>query len=177
MNDMPGYLAQVRRALKPDGLFIGALPAENTLQELRDCLYAAETEITGGVSPRVYPFASLRELGGLMQRAGFALPVADTLRLPVTYRAPISLLKDLQYMGETNILRNRKPGTLGRQVLSRALDLYREKYSAGKDGSVTATFEIAVLTGWAPHGSQQKPLKPGSAKASLEQAVKTGFKD
>ncbi|MCI5047140.1 MAG: class I SAM-dependent methyltransferase [Aquisalinus sp.] len=172
MNDLPGYLLQARRALKPDGLFIAALPAEDTLQELRQSLYTAETELTGGVSPRVHPFSSLKDLGALMQRAGFTLPVADIIRIPVTYREPARLLEDLRYMGETNVLSNRKTGGLGRQLLSRALEIYKQKFLTPKSDGVTASFHIAMLTGWAPHDSQQKPLKPGSAKASLEKAIR-----
>ncbi|MCI5045192.1 MAG: class I SAM-dependent methyltransferase [Aquisalinus sp.] len=172
MNDLPGYLIQARRALKPDGLFIAALPAEDTLTELRHSLYEAETELTGGVSPRVHPFASLKDLGALMQRAGFTLPVADIIRIPVTYRDPAKLIQDLRYMGETNILRNRKTGGIGRKLMKRTMEIYREKFPSHNSNGVTASFQIAMLTGWAPHDSQQKPLKPGSGKVSLEEAIR-----
>lgn len=172
VNRLPEALAQMRAALRPDGLLIAAFPGERSLHELRDSLYRAESEITGGVSPRLSPFTAIKDAGSLMQRAGLALPVADLIRLPVTYRNPMTLLADLRGMGETSVLTGRRKQTLRRDVLMRALEIYAQTYPAA-GGGVTATFEIVMLTGWAPHASQQKPLKPGSARASLEQAIRT----
>ncbi len=171
INDLPGVLMQMRRSLKPDGLFIAAMIGGETLKELRAALLDAEVELTGGASPRVAPFADVRSLGQLLQRAGFALPVADSEVLNVRYASPIRLMHDLRAMGATNslVMRSRKP--LRRDVLFRALELYTERY-ADPDGKVRATFEIIWLTGWTPHESQQKPLKPGSAKTRLSDALK-----
>lgn len=171
INDVPGALAQIRRALAPDGLFIGAMLGGNTLHELRDCLAAAEIEVDGGVSPRVFPFVDVKDAGGLLQRAGFALPVADSDTLTVHYADPFRLLRDLRNMGETNILNERRRSPLKKSILLRALMLYRDRFAAA-NGSVPATFEIIYLSGWAPHESQQKPLKPGSARMSLSDALK-----
>jgi SAM-dependent methyltransferase len=169
-NDLPGALVQVRRALKPDGLFIGAFFGGSTLTELRQCLMQAEEELTGGAGPRVSPFADGSDAASLLQRAGFALPVADTDRVTVRYSHPLKLLADLRAMGETNVLAgSRRP--LGRRVLGRALELYAERFGEA-DGSVRASFEIITATGWAPHESQQQPLKPGSAKVRLADALK-----
>ncbi|NHK27449.1 methyltransferase domain-containing protein [Parvularcula flava] len=176
VNKLPEALARMRAALRPDGLLIAAFPGERSLHELRDSLYRAESEITGGVSPRLSPFTAIKDAGGLMQRAGLALPVADLIRLPVTYRNPMTLLADLRGMGETSVLTGRRKQTLRKDVLVRAMEIYAETWPAD-GGGVTATFEIVMLTGWAPHASQQKPLKPGSAKASLEDAVKSAEKD
>lgn len=171
INDLPGALIQIRRALKPDGLFIGAMFGGNTLRELRECLSAAEIEIDGGVSPRVFPFADVRDAGGLLQRAGFALPVTDCDPVIVTYADPFRLLLDLRNMGETNILTERRRTLLKKSVLLRALELYRDRFTT-PDGAVTATFEIIYMSGWTPHESQQKPLKPGSARMPLGEALK-----
>lgn len=166
VNDLPGTLVQVRRILKPDGLFLAAFIGGETLTELRQCFAQAESELSGGISPRVAPFVDLRDLGGLLQRAGFALPVADVDRVSVRYGDPVSLMRDLRAMGLANALveRSRKP--LRRAVLMRACALYMERF-AGTDRRVTATFDILWLSGWAPHESQQKPLRPGSARTKL----------
>jgi SAM-dependent methyltransferase len=169
-NDLVGALVQIRRALKPDGLFIGAFLGGASLTELRQSLLEAESELTGGASLRVSPFADGFDGAGLLQRAGFALPVSDVDRVTVRYAHPLALLRDLRAMGETNVLleRSRKPLTRG--VLMRAMELYAERFS-GPDGKVTASFEIVTVTGWAPHESQQKPLKPGSARMRLADAL------
>lgn len=171
VNDLPGTLTQIRRALKPDGLFLGALLGGDTLSELRQCFMQAESEISGGVSPRVAPFADVRDMGGLLQRAGFALPVADTDRLTVRYDHAFALMHDLRAMGATNSLADRHRSPLRRAVLVRTADLYATRF-ADADGRIRATFEIVWLSGWVPHESQQKPLKPGSAKARLADALK-----
>jgi SAM-dependent methyltransferase len=170
VNDLPGTILQVRRALKPDGLFLGALLGGTTLQELRSAFLAAEAEIEGGASPRVAPFADVRDLGALLQRAGFALPVADSDTLTVTYATPLDLMHELRGMGATNalVLRSRKP--LRRATLMRACEIYQEQFAA-EDGRVRATFELVTMTGWAPHESQQKPLAPGSARTRLADAL------
>ncbi len=172
VNDLPGVLAQIRRALKPDGLFMAALFGGATLFELRESLAAAELETTGGVSPRVYPFADVRDLGGLLQRAGFALPVADVERTTVLYRAFSSLVRDLRALGETNALAERSRKALSRETIAAALAHYGAHH-ADPDSRLRATFEIVYLTGWAPHENQQQPLKPGSAKARLADALGT----
>ncbi len=169
-NDLPGALLQVRRALKPDGLFIGAFLGGATLTELRQSLLAAEAAVAGGAGPRVSPFADGVDAAGLLQRAGFALPVADVDRVTVRYEHPLRLLADLRAMGETNVLRDRPARPLTRAVLARAFELYRERF-AETDGRVRATFEIVTATGWAPSPTQQQPLKPGSAVARLADAV------
>lgn len=171
-NDLPGVLAQIRRALKPDGLFLGAIFGGSTLTELRWALTQAESELTGGAGPRVSPFAGAYDGASLLQRAGFALPVADTDIATVRYEHPLRLLQDLRAMGETNVLVERSRRPLSRPVLARAFELYAERFS-DPDGRVRATFEIVTLTGWAPHASQQQPLKPGSAKTRLADALKT----
>jgi SAM-dependent methyltransferase len=172
VNDLPGVLLQIGLALRPDGLFVGALFGGDTLFELRESLAAAETETLGGISPRVSPFADVRDLGGLLQRAGFALPVADVERTVVRYRDLVTLFGDLRAMGETNALveRNRQP--LPRKTLAAALAHYSNHHS-DTDGRLRATFDIAYLTGWSPHESQQKPLRPGSATARLADALGT----
>lgn len=170
VNDLPGVLVQIRRALKPDGLFMVALVGGESLAELRDAFAQAETEIEGGVSPRVAPFADLRDLGGLLQRAGFALPVTDVDRLTVRYASPLDLMHDLRRMGATNALIERRRQPLRRTTLRRMMEIYAERY-AGLDGRIAATFEIVWLSGWAPDPSQQQPLKPGSAKTRLADAL------
>lgn len=169
-NDLPGALIQIRRALKPDGLFLGALVGGESLTELRQSFYEAEGEVEGGVSPRVLPFVEVRTLGMLLQNAGFALPVVDLDRVTVTYASPFALLKDLRAMGTTNIIRLRSRKPLGRKTLFRAMEIYARRFPAN-DGRVSATFEIIHASGWAPHASQQKPLVPGSAKARLADAL------
>ncbi len=170
-NDLPGVLAQIRRALKPDGLFLAALPGGDTLTELRQSFAIAEVECEGGLSPRVLPFADLRDLGALLQRAGFALPVADVDRVIVRYDDAFGLMRDLQRMGATNVLAERRRTMLRRTTLLKMAQTYSERF-ADSDGRIRATFDIVWLSGWAPHASQQQPLKPGSAKASLADAVK-----
>jgi NADH dehydrogenase [ubiquinone] 1 alpha subcomplex assembly factor 5 len=170
VNDLPGSLIQIRRALKPNGLFLGAMLGGQTLSELREVLILAESEQQGGTSPRISPFADIREAGGLLQRAGFALPVADSETLTVTYRGLRDLLAELRGMGAGNALIERKRAPLLRRTLHRAEALYRERYGLA-DGRIPARFEILYLTGWAPAPSQQQPLKPGSAKARLADAL------
>ncbi|RWI11981.1 methyltransferase domain-containing protein [Mesorhizobium sp.] len=167
MNDIPGMLVQIRRALKPDGLFLGAFAGAGTLSELRECLLAAETEFYGGASPRVIPFTDVRDAGALLQRAGLALPVADVETVTVRYDSLFGLMADLQAMGETSALtdRSRRPGT--RKLFARTAEIYAEQFSDA-DGRVRASFPIVWMSGWAPDASQQKPLKPGSAKLSLK---------
>jgi SAM-dependent methyltransferase len=171
-NDLPGVLIQIRNALKPDGLFVAAIFSGETLRELRDAFAQGESDVHGGVSPRVAPLADLRDLGALLQRAGFALPVADSERTIVRYRAFETLVNDLRALGETNALSGRSRKFLRRDMLAAALAHYRARH-AEPDGRLRATFDIAYLTGWAPHESQQKPLKPGSAKARLADALGT----
>jgi SAM-dependent methyltransferase len=172
VNDLPGTLVQVRRALKPDGLFVAALLGGDTLAELRSAFAAAEAEMEDGISPRVLPFADLRELGSLLQRAGFALPVTDVDRLTVRYPSPLALLHDLRRMGAANPLVDRRRRPLRRATLARMLEIYAARF-ADADGRVRATFEIVYLSGWAPHESQQQPLAPGSARARLADALGT----
>jgi SAM-dependent methyltransferase len=169
-NDLPGALIQIRRALRPDGLFIGCLAGGATLTELRQSLAEAESEISGGVSPRVFPFADVRDMGGLLQRAGFALPVADSETITVRYTTIFSLMADLRAMGATNVLTERSRRFTSRDLFLKAAEVYQRRFS-DPDGKIRATFEIIWLTGWAPHESQQKPLKPGSAKQRLADAL------
>jgi len=172
VNDLPGGLVQIRRALKPDGLLIAALLGGETLTELRQSFAAAEADIEGGVSPRVAPFADVRDMGALLQRAGFALPVTDVERLTVRYSSPLFLMGELRRMGATNILAERRRKPLRRATLKRVAEIYAERFS-DPDGKVRATFEIVWLSGWAPHETQQKPLRPGSAQARLADALRT----
>jgi SAM-dependent methyltransferase len=171
VNDLPGVLAQIRRALKPDGLLLAAMIGGDTLTELRQCFAAAEAECEGGVSPRVAPFADLRDIGQLLQRAGLALPVTDVDRVVVRYDNAFALMHDLRRMGATNILFERRRAPTRGATMLRMAQLYAERF-ADPDGRIRATFDIVWLSAWAPHESQQKPLRPGSAKASLEDAVK-----
>ncbi|MDQ2705011.1 MAG: class I SAM-dependent methyltransferase [Pseudomonadota bacterium] len=165
-NDIPGMLIQMRRALKPDGLFLGAMAGAGTLAELRESLLAAEAELAGGASPRVLPFADVRDMGGLVQRAGFALPVTDVETVTVRYATMFDLIADLRAMGAANPLsgRSRRPAT--RKFFARAAEIYAERFS-DPDGRIRATFSFIWMSGWAPDASQQKPLKPGSAQVSL----------
>src|SRR6478609_4836687 len=172
VNDLPGALVQIRRALKPDGLLLAALVGGDTLTELRQAFAAAEAAIEDGVSPRVAPFADVRDMGGLLQRAGFALPVTDVDRLTVRYASPLALMHDLRRMGASNALSERRRTPLRRTTLHRVLEIYAERF-ADPDGRIRATFEIVWLSGWAPHESQQQPLKPGSAKTRLADALRT----
>lgn len=172
VDDLPGFLIQIRKALKADGLFMACLLGGQTLHELRDAFMQAESECEGGVSPRVSPFADLRDLGSLMQRAGFALPVIDTDVVTVRYSTPLRLLADLRAMGATNILIERRKVPLRRQTLFRALEIYSQRF-CDTDGRVRATFECHWISGWTPHSSQQKPLQPGSAKIRLVDVLTT----
>lgn len=169
-NDTPGVLVQIRRALKPDGLFLAAIPGAGTLAELRDVLLAAEAELYGGASPRVIPFADIRDIGGLLQRTGFALPVIDEESYTVRYDSIFPLMRDLKAMGMTNPLLGRSRKPVNRAFFMRAAELYAERYS-DPDGRIRATFSIIYVSGWAAHESQQKPLKPGSAKMRLADAL------
>ena len=171
INDLPGLLTQIRRALRPDGLFMAALIGGDTLTELRTALMEAELETTGGAALRVAPFADVRSLGQLLQRAGFALPVADSERITVRYASALDLMIDLRDMGATNILTDRPRNPLRRSTLFRAAEIYAERF-ADAGGRLRATFEIVWLSGWAPHASQQQPLKPGSAKMKLADALR-----
>ncbi len=176
VNDLPGVLAQIRRALRPDGLLLAAMIGGDTLTELRQSFAAAEVECDGGVSPRVAPFADLRDIGALLQRAGFALPVTDVDRVMVRYDSALALMTDLRRMGATNILLERRRTPTRRATLLRMAQIYGERF-ADSDGRIRATFDIVWLSGWAPHESQQKPLKPGSAKAGLAEAVRPAKRD
>jgi SAM-dependent methyltransferase len=170
-NDPLGQLVQCRRALRPDGLFLGVLLGGRSLHELRASLAEAETRITGGLSPRVLPMAEIRDLGGLLQRAGFALPVADGVTQTVSYPNLPTLMIDLRAMGETNALAARRNRFTGRNTLREAAEIYSSNFG-GSNGRIPATFELIFLTGWAPHESQQTPLRPGSAKQRLADALK-----
>lgn len=171
-NDLPGVLAQARRMLAPDGLFLACLAGGASLVELRAALTQAEGEITGGASPRVSPFVDVRDMGALLQRAGFALPVADVDSFTLRYDSMFALMDDLRAMGAANILVKRARKPLRRDVVARAAQIYAERFSDA-DGRVRATFEIVWASGWSPHESQQKPAKRGSATMSLEDAMKS----
>ena len=165
LNDLPGALAQIKGALRPDGLFLGVLPGEGTLQELRDCLLIAETQITGGATMRIDPFVEIRQAGNLLQRAGFTLPVVDLDEFVVRYSDMFALIRDLRAMGATStLIQNRKAAP--KNLFSLANEIYKEKY-ADEDGKIRASFKFIHLSGWAEHESQQKPLKRGSAKNNL----------
>jgi NADH dehydrogenase [ubiquinone] 1 alpha subcomplex assembly factor 5 len=172
VNDLPGVLVQIRRALKPDGLLLAALLGGNTLFELRTAFLAAEEEMEGGASPRVAPFADVQDLGALLQRAKFALPVVDADTVVATYADALAVMREVRAMGAANPLRARRRTPLRRATLARALEIYRQRYGL-PDGRVPATFEILTLTGWAPHESQQKPLQPGTATLRLADALGT----
>jgi SAM-dependent methyltransferase len=173
VNDLPGVLAQIGRALRPDGLLLAAMIGGDTLTELRQSFAAAEAELEGGVSPRVAPFADLRDIGALLQRAGLALPVTDVDRIVVRYDSAFALMQDLRRMGATNILIERRRTPTRRATMLRMAQIYGERF-ADADGRIRATFDIVWLSGWAPHESQQQPLRPGSAKAGLAEAVRGG---
>ena len=170
-NDLPGALIQMRRALKPDGLLLACLFAGDTLSELRQSWLAAEAAVSGGVSPRVAPMIDVRELGGLLQRAGLALPVADLDRTMVRYADAVALIHEIRELGLSNNLVGRSKVSVSRRLMGAAINHYQQAF-ADPDGRVRATVEVAWITGWAPHESQQQPLKPGSAKARLADALK-----
>lgn len=172
VNDLPGSLAQIAYALKPDGLFLGVLLGTDSLTELRQVLLLAETEMTGGASPRVAPFVDVRDMGALLQRAGFALPVSDSEKLTVTYPDMFTLIGDLRAMGMTNMLHARSRKSLRRVTLLRAAELYKSRF-ANENGRIRATFEMVHMSGWKPHESQQKALRPGSARTRLADALGT----
>ena len=176
VNDLPGVLAQIRRALRPDGLLLAAMIGGDTLTELRQSFAAAEAELEGGVSPRVAPFADLRDVGALLQRAGLALPVTDVDRVVVRYDSAFSLMADLRRMGATNVMIERRRTPTRRATMLRMAQIYGERF-ADPDGRIRATFDVIWLSGWAPHESQQQPLQPGSATTSLEAAVKKVKRD
>lgn len=171
-NDLPGVLSQLNHSLKPDGFFISALLGGETLHELRDVFYKAEIEINNGVSPRVAPFADIKQMGDLMQRAGFNLPVIDSEIVTVTYDNLFKLMHDLRFMGEGNALFKKSKSFNNRALLMRAAQIYQELYS-DKDKLIHATFEVIFIAGWSPHESQQKPLRPGSAQNRLSEALNT----
>jgi SAM-dependent methyltransferase len=172
VNDLPGALIQIRRALKPDGLFLAAMLGGDTLTELRQSFAEAESQLEGGVSPHVAPFTDVREMGALLQRAGLALPVTDVDRLTVRYSSAFTLMAELRRMGATNALTERRRTPLRRATLLRMAEIYAKRFADG-DGKIRATFEIVWLSGWAPHESQQKPLRPGSAQTRLADALGT----
>jgi NADH dehydrogenase [ubiquinone] 1 alpha subcomplex assembly factor 5 len=172
VNDLPGTLIQIARILKPDGLLLSAMLGGATLWQLRQALAAAESEIEGGLSPRVSPFADLRDAAGLLQRAGFALPVADSETIDVEYGDALALMRDLGAMGESNLVIERRRGLTRRATLLRAAEIYAERFTLSS-GRVVASFEVLFLHGWRPHASQPKPLRPGSASRRLAQALGT----
>jgi SAM-dependent methyltransferase len=171
VNDLPGVLSQIRRALRPDGLLLAVMVGGDTLTELRQSFAAAEAECEGGISPRVAPFADLRDIGALLQRAGFALPVTDLDSVVVRYDNAFTLMQDLRRMGATNILLERRKVPSRRETMLRMADIYHERF-ADPDGRIRGTFDLIWLSGWAPHPDQPRPLKPGSATASLADAVR-----
>lgn len=171
-NDTPGVLVQLRRALRPDGLLLASTPGAGTLGELRESLLAAESELTGGANARVHPFADIRDYGALLQRAGFALPVVDIDEIVVRYSDMFALLRDLRAMGMTSILADRSRKPVNKQLFLKAAEIYAERFS-DPDGRIRASFPVIHLSGWAPHENQQKPLRPGSAKTRLADALKT----
>lgn len=172
INDLPGAMIQAQQALKPDGVFLSAFLGGETLHELRRCMMDAEIGITGGVSPRVSPMADLPDAAGLLQRAGFALPVVDSETLHVSYENVFGLMRDLRGMGESNTIINRSRIPLRRDVLMETARLYAERFS-DDEGRITATFQIIFMIGWRPHESQQQPLRPGSAKNRLAEVLGT----
>jgi SAM-dependent methyltransferase len=172
VNDLPGSLVQIRRALAPDGLFMAAALGSGALAELRECLLEAESEIEGGASPRIAPFADVRTYGSLLQRAGFALPVTDCEDIELVYPSPRALMREIRALGGGNVLLARSKAPLSRRTLARAEELYRVRYGTA-DGKVTATFQFVFMSGWSPDPSQQQPLKPGSARSRLADALDT----
>jgi len=175
-NDPVGQLIQMQRGLRPDGLMIAVLFAGETLQELRDAFTHAEALVEGGISPRIAPMADIRGLGSLLQRAGFSIPVADTIQLNTSYETPLHLMRELRAMGEVNIMAERRKSGLRRKTLTAMLDHYHT-HNALEDNRIAASFELAFLTGWHPDESQQKPLRPGSAQVSLVDFLNSGKLD
>lgn len=169
-NDTPGVLAQIRRVLRPDGLFLAAMAGAGTLTELRQALLQAETELSEGAAPRISPFADVRDVGGLLQRAGFALPVADLEPVTVRYATMFDLMRDLRAMGAGNALVARSRKSASRALFLRAAEIYAERFS-DPDGRIRATFNLVWMSGWAPHESQQKPARPGSGQVSLNEIL------
>ncbi len=172
VNDLPGALAQIRRVLKPDGLFVGAMAGGETLWQLRACLMDAELALKGGASPRVFPFADQPTMGALMQRTGYALPVIDSEKVTVTYENAFRLMQDIRLMGESNIVSNRDRHFSSRRVFTEAVRLYQQRH-AQKDGRIEATFDIIFLLGWSPHSSQQQPLRPGQGVIRLADVLES----
>lgn len=172
INDLPGALIQINRALKADGVFIGSMFGGETLFELREALNHAEMKIKGGISPRVAPFADKQQMGALMQRTGYALPVIDSELITISYDSIFALMKDVRFMAEGNAVSARSKTMTSRSIMMEAAKYYAENYSEA-DGKIFATFEIIFVIGWAPHESQQQPLRPGSAKQSLASALGT----
>ncbi|MHA1543537.1 MAG: methyltransferase domain-containing protein [Alphaproteobacteria bacterium] len=170
VNDLPGTLVQIRRALKPDGLFLSVMFGGETLGELKQALLMAETEIKGGASPRVSPFVEIKDAGHLLQRAGFAMPVVDMDKLTVSYDHPLKLMSDLRAMGENNALLERQKSFTGRKTLTRAAEIYQERFS-DDEGRIFASFHFLHMSGWAPGPNQPKPLKPGSATVDLRDVL------
>ncbi len=175
VNDLPGTFLQIRKALKPDGLLLGTMFGGDTLHELRSVLSDAEISVEGGISPRVSPFADIRDIGGLLQRSGFALPVVDSETITVGYNDPLKLLTDLRGMGETNAVIERRHTVMRRETLMHALALYKERF-ADSEGRITATFQILNFSGWAPASTQQQPLRPGTGQKSLTDVFKESDK-
>jgi len=171
-NDLPGVLSQIKYALKPDGLFIASILGGETLYELRDVMQSVEIEHNSGITPRIFPFADMQQMGALMQRAGFNLPVIDNEKVTVTYEEPFKLFHDLRYMGQSNIISTRRKNFTSRQFFMDVVQKYQDKYSED-DGRIVATFEVIFILGWKPHDSQQKPLPRGSAKNRLADALNT----
>jgi SAM-dependent methyltransferase len=169
VNDLPGTLAQIRHALKPDGLFLAAMPGGTTLSELRESLMRAELEVDGGAAPRVSPLVDVRDAGMLLQRAGFAMPIADVETVTVTYGHPLELIQELRAMGEANALAERRREPLRRDTLARACELYQERF-ADAQGRVPATFQLLILSGWKPDPSQPQPIRRGSGQVDLAAA-------
>lgn len=172
VNDLPGALLQIRNSLKPNGLFVAGILGGETLYELRQCLSEAELEISGGITPRIAPFADKPQMGSLLQRAGFSLPVIDSDIVTVTYDSIFPLMRDLRLMGEGNAVAERQKSFTRRSLFLRAGELYAQKF-ADPDGRIRASFEVIFLLGWAPHESQQKPLRPGSAQTRLAEFLGT----